>query len=63
MRDEQVSSLGRLADPDLQRLGGALRRSIPLGDDDRVEFADLLMQLDRIQLEPIRQAAVRCAAP
>lgn len=51
MVNDRIVSIGLLTQRDLDNLGSAFRRQIPIEKDDM--FADLLRKLDRIEVAPL----------
>jgi len=49
--NERIVSIGLLTQRDLDNLGSAFRRQIPIAQDDM--FADLLHKLDHIEVAPL----------
>jgi len=53
---ERVVAFGFLTGRDLQLLGGGFNRHFPIENDDM--FADLIDQLDRVEVEPLGRGVV-----
>ena len=51
MADDRIVSIGLLTQRDLDNLGTAFRRQIPIDQDDI--FEDLLRKLDQIEVAPL----------
>jgi hypothetical protein len=56
MVSERVVAFGFLTDSDLKLLGSGFNRHFPIDDDNL--FADLIEQLDRIEIERTDQGVV-----
>lgn len=56
MSKPPIVSIGFLTQADLERLGSHFTNHIPVVHDDM--FADLLVRLDQIQVEPLGSAVV-----
>lgn len=56
MVTERVVAFGFLTGRDLQLLGRGFNRHIPITDDDL--FADLIEQLDKIEVEPLGRGVI-----
>lgn len=56
MADDKIVAVGLLNRRDLDTLGEAFTRQIPLADDDT--FEDLLAQLDRVEATPVADGVV-----
>lgn len=50
MAEDRIVSIGLLTQRDLDNLGTAFRRQIPIDEDDM--FSDLLEKLDQIDVAP-----------
>jgi hypothetical protein len=57
--DERIVAIGLLNRRDLEALGEAFTRHIPLTDDDM--FADLLTRLDKVEAAPLGKGVVLTA--
>jgi len=53
---ERVVAFGFLTDRDLELLGEGFNRHFPIENDDL--FADLIGQLDRIEIEPLERGVI-----
>jgi hypothetical protein len=53
---ERVVAFGFLTDRDLELLGKGFNRHFPIENDDL--FADLIDQLDRIEVEPLGRGVI-----
>lgn len=51
MSDDRIVALGLLSHRDLERLGSAFVRAIPIEEDDM--FTHLLAKLDQVHVEPL----------
>lgn len=56
MAIERVVAFGFLTDRDLEVLGREFTRHFPIDDDDL--FADLIAQLDGVEVEPLGRGVV-----
>lgn len=56
MNTERVIAFGFLTERDLELLGSDFRRHFPIEDENL--FADLIEQLDRIEIEPVEQGVI-----
>lgn len=56
MSTERVVAFGFLTERDLELLGSDFRRHFPIEDENL--FADLIEQLDQIEIEPLDQGIV-----
>ena len=56
MAAERVVAFGFLTGRDLELLGRGFNRHFPIEDDDL--FADLIEQLDRVEIEPLGRGVV-----
>jgi hypothetical protein len=57
MNDARIVAVGLLTQHDLDRLGSAFSRAIPVEDDGM--FDDLLAQLNDIHIEPLASTKIQ----